>query len=226
MLGADSLNYFYGMNALLKERFPMLEDALLEELERAGSMRFLEAGTWLIKTGQNIRSTALVLSGSIKVFRESEEGGEFLVYFLKPGNACAISMICAMKSDTSEVSAMATEDSEVLMVPLDLMDAWMMRYKSWNRFVLGNYRERFEELLQVIDQIAFHSLDERLEFHLKRMAEQSGRRIIQASHQDIAADLNSSREVISRLLKKMEQKGLVTLQRNQIHWNGPLKTYA
>lgn len=226
MLGADSLNYFYGMNALLKERFPMLEDALLEELERAGSMRFLEAGTWLIKTGQNIRSTALVLSGSIKVFRESEEGGEFLVYFLKPGNACAISMICAMKSDTSEVSAMATEDSEVLMVPLDLMDAWMMRYKSWNRFVLGNYRERFEELLQVIDQIAFHSLDERLEFHLKRMAEQSGRRIIQASHQDIAADLNSSREVISRLLKKMEQNGLVTLQRNQIHWNGPIKTYA
>jgi len=226
MLGADSLNYFYGMNALLKERFPMLEDTLLEELERAGSMRFLEAGTWLIKTGQNIRSTALVLSGSIKVFRESEEGGEFLVYFLKPGNACAISMICAMKSDTSEVSAMATEDSEVLMVPLDLMDAWMMRYKSWNRFVLGNYRERFEELLQVIDQIAFHSLDERLEFHLKRMAEQSGRRIIQASHQDIAADLNSSREVISRLLKKMEQKGLVTLQRNQIHWNGPIKTYA
>ncbi len=198
----------------------MLELALLEELERVGTLRHVQAGEELIKTGQYIRSTALVLSGSIKVFRESEDGGEFLVYYLKPGNACAISMICAMKSDTSEVSAIAIDDSEVLMVPLELMDAWMMRYKSWNRFVLGNYRERFEELLQVIDQIAFHSLDERLEFHLKRLAGNGGSRDIQASHQDIANDLNSSREVISRLLKKMEQKGLVSLQRNQIRWNG------
>jgi len=198
----------------------MLELALLEELERVGTLRHVRAGEELIKTGQYIRSTALVLSGSIKVFRESEDGGEFLVYYLKPGNACAISMICAMKSDTSEVSAIAIEDSEVLMVPLELMDAWMMRYKSWNRFVLGNYRERFEELLQVIDQIAFHSLDERLEFHLNRLAGNGGSRAIQASHQDIANDLNSSREVISRLLKKMEQKGLVSLQRNQIRWNG------
>jgi CRP/FNR family transcriptional regulator len=204
---------------LLKTRFPMLELPLLEELSQVGKIRNLQAGDELIKIGQYIRSTVLVVGGSIKVFRESEEGGEFLVYYLKSGNACAISMICAMKSDTSEVSAIATEDSEVLLVPLELMDSWMMRYTSWNRFVLGNYRERFEELLQVIDQIAFRSLDERLEFHLKRLADNAGSLTIQASHQDIANDLNSSREVISRLLKKMEQKGLLSLQRNQIHLN-------
>jgi CRP/FNR family transcriptional regulator len=197
----------------------MLELPLLEELSQVGKIRNLQAGDELIKIGQYIRSTVLVVGGSIKVFRESEEGGEFLVYYLKSGNACAISMICAMKSDTSEVSAIATEDSEVLLVPLELMDSWMMRYTSWNRFVLGNYRERFEELLQVIDQIAFRSLDERLEFHLKRLADNAGSLTIQASHQDIANDLNSSREVISRLLKKMEQKGLLSLQRNQIHLN-------
>lgn len=197
----------------------MLELPLLEELDKMGKLRHVQAGDELIKTGQYIRATILVINGRIKVFRESEDGGEFLVYYLKSGNACAISMICAMKSDTSEVSAIATEDSEVLMVPLELMDSWMKHYTSWNRFVLGNYRERFEELLQVIDQIAFRSLDERLEFHLKRLANNAGSRNIQASHQDLANDLNSSREVISRLLKKMEQKGLLSLQRNQIQLN-------
>ncbi len=203
----------------LKQRFPMLELPLLEEMAAVGSIKFVQAGDVLIQTGQYIRSTVLVISGNIKIFRESEEGGEFLVYYLRPGNACAVSMICAMKRDTSEVSAIAVDDSEVLLVPLERMDTWMMRYTSWNHFVLGNYRERFEELLQVVDQIAFRSLDERLEFHLQRLAKHSNSRTIQASHQDIANDLNSSREVISRLLKKMEQKGLVTLQRNQIILN-------
>lgn len=203
----------------LKQRFPMLELPLLEEMAAVGNIKFVQAGDVLIQTGQYIRSTVLVISGNIKIFRESEEGGEFLVYYLRPGNACAVSMICAMKRDTSEVSAIAVDDSEVLLVPLERMDTWMMRYTSWNHFVLGNYRERFEELLQVVDQIAFRSLDERLEFHLQRLAKHSNSRTIQASHQDIANDLNSSREVISRLLKKMEQKGLVTLQRNQIILN-------
>lgn len=204
------------MIELLKQRFPMLELSLLEEMAEVAKIKHVQAGDELIQTGQYIRSTVLVISGSIKVFRESEDGGEFLVYYLRPGNACAVSMICAMKSDTSEVSATAIEDSEVLQVPLELMDSWMMRFSSWNRFVLGNYRERFEELLQVVDQIAFRSLDERLEFHLRRLAKNGGSNSIQASHQDIANDLNSSREVISRLLKKMEQKGLLSLQRNQI----------
>lgn len=203
----------------LKQRFPMLELPLLEEMAAVGNIKFVQAGDVLIQTGQYIRSTVLVISGNIKIFRESEEGGEFLVYYLRPGNACAVSMICAMKRDTSEVSAIAVDDSEVLLVPLERMDTWMMRYTSWNHFVLGNYRERFEELLQVVDQIAFRSLDERLEFHLQRLAKHSNSHTIQASHQDIANDLNSSREVISRLLKKMEQKGLVTLQRNQIILN-------
>jgi CRP/FNR family transcriptional regulator len=209
----------------LKQRFPMLELPLLEEMAAVGSIKFVQAGDVLIQTGQYIRSTVLVMSGNIKIFRESEDGGEFLVYYLRPGNACAVSMICAMKRDTSEVSAIAVDDSEVLLVPLERMDTWMMRYSSWNHFVLGNYRERFEELLQVVDQIAFRSLDERLEFHLQRLAKHSNSRTIQASHQDIANDLNSSREVISRLLKKMEQKGLVTLQRNQIILNERFSTH-
>jgi CRP/FNR family transcriptional regulator len=96
------------------------------------------------------------------------------------------------------------------------MEKWAREYKSWYDFVVGTYRNRFEELLQVLDQVAFRNMDERLEFYLKRQSRQGDLRIIQISHQQIANDLNSTREVISRLLKKMEQRGLLKLNRNNI----------
>ena len=107
-------------------------------------------------------------------------------------------------------------DFEVLLGPLKKMENWMAEYKSWYEFVINTYRRRFEELLVVIDQIAFRAMDERIEFYLKRQSKDSSLRIINLSHQQIAVDLNSTREVISRLLKKMEQRGLVKLHRNYI----------
>ncbi|MBL7838105.1 MAG: Crp/Fnr family transcriptional regulator, partial [Bacteroidetes bacterium] len=133
-----------------------------------------------------------------------------------PGQACAISMICATKMETSKIMARVMEDAEVLMVPLNLMEKWMGEFKSWYEFVVTTYRNRFEELLTVLDQVAFRSMDERLEFYLKRHADNNQSKIIPLSHQEIANELNSSREVISRLLKKMEQRGLVRLNRNNI----------
>lgn len=202
--------------------FPQLEPDLLVHFETLGQIRFYKSGETLMKPGQYIRSSMLVLKGRLKVFRESDEGAEFLVYYLGPGEACAVSLVCALKSETSEIGAQAVEDTTVLVLPLDLMDQWMTQYRTWYHYVLGTYRTRFEELLTVIDQIAFRSLDERLEFYLKRMADGSGSRDIFTSHQDIARDLNSSREVISRLLKKMEQRGRVQLYRNHIEWKGEM----
>jgi CRP/FNR family transcriptional regulator, anaerobic regulatory protein len=204
----------------LKRLFPSFEPELLENMEKFGEIRIYKTGETLMRTGQFIKSSMLVLKGSIKVYRDSEDGAEFLIYYITPGEACAVSLVCALKSETSEISAEAVEDTTVLMLPLTLMDKWMTEYRSWYRFVLGTYRERFEELLQVIDQIAFRSLDERLEFYLKRSVKQHESTIIHTSHQEIARELNSSREVISRLLKKMEQRGLVSLNRNQIVWKG------
>ena len=138
------------------------------------------------------------------------------MYYLQPGQACAISMICTAKSEKSQIMAKVVDDAEVIMVPLAMMDKWMMQHRSWYEFVIGTYRNRFEEVLEVIDNIAFRAMDERLEFYLKRQVEACGCTELKLSHQEIASDLNTSREVISRLLKKMEQRGLVVLYRNQI----------
>jgi CRP/FNR family transcriptional regulator len=158
----------------------------------------------------------LVTKGQLKIFREGENGGEFLMYYLQPGQACAVSMICATKSQTSQIMAKAVDDVELIIVPLSMMEKWMMEHRSWYEFVILTYRIRFEELLEVVDSIAFRAMDERLEFYLKRHAEASGSKDLKLSHQEIATELNTSREVISRLLKKMEQRDLVKLHRNHI----------
>lgn len=196
--------------------FPQFEPELLAIIEKEAVYKSIKAGEIMMRTGQYIKSTVLVLEGRIKIYRENEEGGEFLMYYIGPGEACAVSMICAIQSQTSEITAIAEEDTEVLMIPVQLMDQLMNKYKSWYQFVIQTYRSRFDELLSVIDNIAFRNMDERLEFYLKRHAGNNGKNIIELSHQQIADDLNSSREVVSRLLKKMEQRKMVKLHRNMI----------
>ena len=199
-----------------KKLFPQFETALIEIIEKNAVQKTFAAGEVIMRTGQYIKSTALVLEGQIKIYRENPDGGEFLMYYLGSGQACAVSMICALQSEISEITAIAEEETEVLLIPVQLMDELMNQYKSWYQFVIQTYRSRFDELITVVDNIAFHNMDERLEFYLKRHVKNSGKKIIETSHQQIADDLNSSREVISRLLKKMEQRGLVILYRNNI----------
>ena len=200
----------------IKKNFPTFSTELVKEIETSAKIHSFLAGTIIIRTGQYIKNTVLVISGKIKVYREDENGGEFFMYYLQPGQACAISMICATKNEKSQIMAKVVEDVELIMVPLPLMDKWMMQHRSWYEFVIDTYRSRFEEVLEVIDSIAFRAMDERLEFYLKRHAEVCGCKELKLSHQEIASELNTSREVISRLLKKMEQRGLVTLHRNNI----------
>jgi CRP/FNR family transcriptional regulator len=199
-----------------KKLFPQFEPELIEILDKNVIERKFNAGEIIVRTGQYIKSTVLVLSGRIKIYRENDEGGEFLIYYLGAGDACAVSLICALQSQTSEITAKAIEDTEVVMLPVQLMDELMSKYKSWSHFVIQTYRRRFDEMLTVIDNIAFRNMDERLEFYLKRYQKDAGKRILNLTHQEIADDLNSSREVISRLLKKMEQLGKIRLNRNSI----------
>lgn len=196
--------------------FSQLEPALLEEITAHGVVKTYPAGETLMRTGQFIKSTMLILEGSVKIFRENEDGGEFLMYYLQPGEACALSIICAAKSEASQIMAKTVEETTVLMVPLGMIDQWMIKYKTWYHFVLSTYRTRFDELLTLIDQVAFRNMDERLDFYLKRHAKINNSNTINLSHQQIAEELNSSREVISRLLKKMEQRHMVILHRNAI----------
>ena len=201
---------------LLRKSYPLFEDNLVTEIEEQGEFKTFPANEILMRKGQYIRSTMLVLNGLIKIYREDDDGNEFLMYYLKPGEACALSLVCAAKHEASPIMAKTVTETEVMMVPVDTMSEWMSKFKSWYQFVIETYRSRFDELLVTLDNVAFRSMDERLEFYLKRAKEAQETNLLNISHQEIAQELNTSREVISRLLKKMEQKGLVGLHRNAI----------
>ena len=201
----------------LRQLFPTLEEPLFEEMVKYGTIKEVKAGDTLLRVGQTIRSAMLILEGLVKLYREDDEGKEFFIYHLDAGQACSLSLICAAKHETSEVLAKALTDATILAIPLEFMDRWMSKYKSWYQFVITSYRDRFEELLKTIDAIAFSNMDQRLEDYLKKQVARLGKNL-KITHQDIATDLNSSREVISRLLKKMEAKGWLIIYRNSLEW--------
>jgi CRP/FNR family transcriptional regulator len=197
--------------------FPLFDKDLADFLAEIGEVRTFPEGEIMMKTGQFFKSSMLIVKGKVKLYREGEDGNEFFMYFLESGSACALSMICATRNQASGIMAVAVEETEVIMIPIQYMDKLMTTYKSWYYFVLETYRSRFEELLVVIDNIAFKNMDERLEWYLKQQAAKLGRQL-HLTHQQIANDLNSSREVISRLLKKMEKNQRLHLHRNHIEW--------
>lgn len=199
----------------MQKQFGQLEEPLLAEIAKESVVRELDEGDDVLQQGQYIRSTILVSRGLLKVYREDEDGHEFLMYYLQPGDACALSLMCMGKNEKSSIMARAVMPSEVILVPAHLTEAWLAKFKTWNRFVMASYRQRFEELLQTLDSVAFKALDERLLFYLRRYQQVRGKEV-KLSHQQIAEELNSSREVVSRLLKKLEQRGALRLHRNFI----------
>jgi len=203
------------LNAL-QHLFPDFQPELRQELYEKGEIRSFTAGDKIMRTGQNIRSTILVLDGLIKVYREDDEGNEYFMYYLHPGEACAVSMICTTKQETSQVMAKAVTETEVITIPVSHMDDWMKKYKSWYYYVLETYRNRFDELLYTIDHIAFRNMDERLIFYLRKHQQSLKSNHVPISFTEIAQELNSSREVISRLMKKLSERGLVVLHRSHI----------
>lgn len=207
------------MNGLEKdiiEKYPSLEKELVHQMSSVGELKTIKAGEVFMRSGQYIRSTLLILNGLVKIYREDDEGNEFFMYYLEAGQACALSLVCAANQETSELMAKAVTDTEVLSIPISYMDQWMSTYKSWYQFVLRSYRSRFEELLQTIDHIAFRNMDERLLFYLKRHHEKLKTNLIPLSFTEVAQELNSSREVISRLMKKLADKGFIRLHRTHV----------
>jgi CRP/FNR family transcriptional regulator len=200
----------------LKPFFPKFDNDLLEYISAVAQEVYFDEGDLLMRSGQYFKNSLVILDGRVKLYREGDNGEEFFLYHLERGNACALSMICAAKNEVSAIKAQAVTPVKALAIPLHHMDKLMREHKNWYYFVLETYRTRFEELLTVIDQIAFHSMDEKLEFYLKRQFLAAGENRIVTTHQEIANDLNSSREVISRLLKKLENQNRISVSRNEI----------
>lgn len=202
--------------SFLDQHFPELDQPLKQFIASVGSLKHIQAGADLMRSGQYLKHTVLIADGRIKIYREGEQGGEFFMYYLEPGNACALSMMCAATAKESEILAKAVEDSTVIMIPVQYMEDLMKNYKSWYRFVVETYRYRFEELLALMDNVVFKNMDERLESYLARQFNELNTHELKLTHQQIADDLNTSREVITRLLKKLEQRGSIKIHRSHI----------
>jgi CRP/FNR family transcriptional regulator, anaerobic regulatory protein len=200
----------------LHQLFPQFDPELIEHLEKVGQLVEFEESEMLMRPGQYFKNSLIILDGRVKLYREGDDGEEFFLYYLEKGNACALSMICATKNEASAIKAKAMSPVKALAIPIQYMDGLMKDHRQWYYFVLETYRARFEELLEVIDQVVFHSMDQKLEFYLKRQFESFRSDKITVTHQEIADDLNSSREVISRLLKKLESQKRITISRNEI----------
>jgi CRP/FNR family transcriptional regulator len=201
----------------LRDLFPDLyEPELREAILKEGSLVELVEGDRMMEIGQYIKQLPLVLSGSLKVLREDQEGRELLLYHVLPGQSCAMAITCCMGDARSNVRVIADEDTKAVAVPTRLLDEWSTRFRSWKAFVMHQYQQRFDDLLNVVDSIAFRKLDDRLWKALKDRAQRTGGTVVKASHQELADELHSSREVISRLLKQMERDGLVRMGRQQV----------
>jgi CRP/FNR family transcriptional regulator len=203
------------MQDLIHRLFPEFEPELVKEIAEHSQLKEIRAGELLMKTGQYFRTTMLIVEGLVKIFREDEEGNEYFMYYLQPGQACALSMICATRQQASQLMGKAIMDTTIISIPLDFMDSWIIKYKTWYYFVLESYRSRFDELLLTIDHIAFRNMDERLLFYLKRQQKTLNSNVLNVNNTEIAQELNSSREVISRLMKKLADNGNIRLLKNQ-----------
>lgn len=200
--------------------FPQFEPNLLQEIADNAIVKVVESGETVMRTGQHLASAMILFDGRLKIFREGDDGGEFFLYYIQPGEACAMSLTCLSHQEKSQVTAISIEPTTILFIPMVKVNEWIRQFRTWSDFVINTYRNRFEDALLVLDNVAFRGMDERLEFYLKKQVEMCGCNDLQINHQTIANDLNSSREVISRLLKKMEQRGLVVLHRNHIEFVG------
>jgi CRP/FNR family transcriptional regulator len=197
----------------------LFEEELIDEIVKIARVKELATDETIIQIGDRIPFLPIILSGAIKVVRENEKGEDLLLYYIEAGDTCAMTMQCCVKSTLSEVKASTIEPSEILMIPLERMEQWMAKYASWRSYILQSYHYRIQELIETIDAIAFMRLDERLLKYLKDQAKLIGNLEIPVTHQQIADDLNSSRVVISRLLKQLETKGDIKLTRNKIILN-------
>lgn len=201
----------------IKKRFAhIFEPELLEALQSKGKILHLEAGHALLDVGQTVRQIPIVLEGSVKVFRMDDEGRELLLYYLNPNESCAMTFTCCMQQYPSEIKAVAEDDVALIAVPTAVMDEWLVKFPTWKAFVMRTIRSRFDELLRTVDQITFQKLDERLIHYLNERVKATGSKVVNASHQQIADELATSRVVISRLLKKLENEKKLLLYRNQI----------
>jgi len=194
----------------------IFEPALVKEIYQYGDLLHFAEGDVIMDYGKYIRMMPLIVKGSIKVMRKDDAGNEILLYYLSAGESCSMAYSCCMEAKKSVVKAIAEDDVELIAIPQVKLDEWLCKYSSWKNYIMRGFNERLLEMIKSIESIAFHQLDERLLHYLKEKQRLSGSSLVKTSHYTIADDLHTSRVVISRLLKQLENDGRVILYRNEI----------
>ena len=194
----------------------LFHSLLSKEVYASGQVKTFKAGTVILNFNAYIKSIPIVLSGSMKVIKTDDEGSEILLYYIKPGESCIMSFLAGIHNDTSKIKAVIEDDAEVLLIPVNKASEWIREFPEWSDFIFALYQKRFEELLEVVNAVAFQKVDTRLLFLLRQKSALLKSQDIPVTHQQLAEDLGITREAVSRVLKQMEREKLVTLSRNKI----------
>lgn len=202
---------------IVKETYGYLfEEKLIEEIAQVATLKNFDEGDVLIDFGDYIKKMPLLIHGAIKILREDFDEGELLLYFIEKGDTCAMTMACCLGDTKSEIRAVAETNGQLVMIPVSKMEEWLGKYKSWRNYVFNSYNNRLKEMLTAIDNLAFMNMDERLLNYLSEKSIVNKTKEIKSTHQEIAFDLHTSRVVVSRLLKALENEGRIRLHRASI----------
>ena len=198
---------------ILKDIF---QSDLVKEIEDSGNLKHFAAGEVIVNMDSYIKHIPVVVSGSIKVIRTEEDGREILLYYLTPGESCIVSILAGMKNETSKIKAIVEENADIMLIPADKAKEWVKKYPDWTEFIFDLYQKRFEELLDVVNSVAFQKIDTRLLHLIKQKTQLYNSKEISVTHQQLADELGITREATSRVLKQMEKEHLLILSRNKI----------
>jgi CRP/FNR family transcriptional regulator len=193
-----------------------IEPKLADEIRTIGRLKKVKAGGVVISPDSDSNEMPIVLEGLLKVMRHDEERGDIFLYFIGGGETCAMSITCCIEGKKKAFNVIAEEDSVLWMVPMTFIDSWIVKYKSFRRFVFDSYQTRFEEMLSTIDSVVFLKMHERLYKYLLDKKQATGSYVINKTHEQIAHELNTSRVVVSRLLKQLERDDKIEQYRNRI----------
>lgn len=189
---------------------------LIAKLKEYSSSKVYKAGDLILDENSSVRAIPIVTKGTLKVMRTEEDGREILLYYIKAGESCIMSFLGGMHDEKSKVKAEVEDDAEILFLPIDKVSLFIKEYPEWLDYIFRLYHKRFEELLEIVNAVAFTKMDERLLSLLQKKKELTGSKILNITHEQLANELGTARVVVSRLLKQLEESGTVKLGRNKI----------
>lgn len=206
-MNTDSLNQISEFQAS-----PKIKEKLIEY----GFTKIFKTGEIILNENAYIKAIPIVMRGNIKVFRVDDDGREILLYYINTGESCIMSFLGGIHQDTSKVKAIAEDETEILFIPVQKVTELIKEFPEWLDYIFKLYHKRFEELLAVVNAVAFKKMDERLLHFLRNKARITQKNTLNITHEQLANELGTARVVISRLLKQMETEGYILLGRNKI----------